>query len=295
MPINVNIDVSIIILSYNTKDLLRTCLKTVFSSVLDDYRMEVIVCDNASSDGSVEMVVREFPRVVTIQHDKNLGFAAGNNTGIKNAKGRYILLLNSDTELSSNTCATMILYMDTHTDIGASTCNVLLPSGAIDPACHRGFPTPWASITYFLKLEKLFPTSQLFGQYHQGYKGFTTIHEVDCIVGAFFMVRNEVIKTVGLLDEDFFMYAEDIDWCYRIKQAGWKIVFNPQTSLLHRKKQSGRANILKNRRIITEVYFHRYNWLFYTKHYKKIYPWWLTMMVNDFYTMRIFLLEHVGI
>lgn len=295
MAINANIDISIVILSYNTKDLLRTCLTTVFSSALDTYRMEVIVCDNASVDGSLEMVAAQFPRVFTIQNGENRGFAAGNNPGIAKAKGRYILLLNSDTEVLSDTIATMISYMDIHNDVGVSTCKVLLPSGQLDPACHRGFPTPWASITYLLKLEKLFPRSALFGQYHQGYKGFTTIHEVDCIVGAFFMVRKEVIEKIGLLDEDYFMYAEDIDWCYRIKQAGWNIIFNPKTSILHRKKQSGRANILKDRRITTEVYFHRYNWLFYTKHYKKIYPWWLTMMVNDFYTIRIFLLERFNI
>ena len=290
-----NVDLSIIILSFNTKDLLRTCLTTVFASVLEDYQMEVIVCDNQSTDESVAMVKKEFGRVICIQNGKNLGFAAGNNPGIRRAKGRYILLLNTDTEVGADTFAKMISYMDTNQDVGASTCKVMLPTGDIDPACHRGFPTPWASITYLLKLEKLFPTSVLFGQYHQGYKGLTTIHEVDCIVGAFFMVRANVIKKIGLLDEDYFMYGEDIDWCYRIKKAGFKIVFNPETLILHRKKQSGRANILKKRRTETEIYFHRYNWLFYTKHYQKIYPWWLTMMVNDFYTIRIFLLERLGI
>lgn len=292
---NANVDLSIIILSYNTKDLLRSCLASVFAYRPQQYRMEVIVCDNASNDGSLEMVKKEFPETIRIQNGQNKGFAGGNNPGIKRSNGRYILLLNSDTQVQKDTLETMISFMDTHEDVGASTCKVLLPSGQIDPACHRGFPTPWASITYLLKLEKLFPTSLLFGQYHQGYKGFTTSHQVDCIVGAFFMVRREVIEKVGLLDEDFFMYAEDIDWCFRIKQAGFTIMYTPQTSILHRKKQSGRANILKKRRLTTEVYFHRYNWLFYTKHYKKIYPWWVTMMVNDFYALRIFLLERIGI
>lgn len=289
------VDVSIIILSYNTKDLLRTCLTTVFASLLGEYRMEVIVCDNASNDESLLMVKKEFPAVISIQNGKNLGFAAGNNPGIALSKGRYVLLLNSDTEVYKDTFATMISYMDKNEDVGVSTCKIVLPTGQIDMACHRGFPTPWASITYLLKLETLFPTSRLFGQYHQGYKGFSTIHEVDCIVGAFFMVRRTVIKKVGLLDEDYFMYGEDIDWCYRIKKAGWKIMYNPQTSILHRKKQSGRANTLNERRTTTEIYFHRYNWMFYTKHYKALYPWWLTMMVNDFYTLRIYLLERLGI
>lgn len=295
MAKNDSVDLSIIILSYNTKDLLYSCLTSVFASVLQDYRMEVIVCDNKSSDESIAMVKKEFGRVICIQNEKNLGFAAGNNPGIRRAKGRYILLLNSDTEVNADTFLEMISYMDKNENVGASTCKVMLPTGDIDPSCHRGFPTPWASITYLLKLEKLFPTSVWFGQYHQGYKGLTTIHEVDCIVGAFFMVRANVIKKVGLLDEDYFMYGEDIDWCYRIKKAGFKIIFNPETSILHRKKQSGRANSSKKRRTTTEIYFHRYNWLFYTKHYKEIYPWWLTMMVNDFYTIRIFLLERLGI
>ncbi|MEK7577076.1 MAG: glycosyltransferase family 2 protein [Patescibacteria group bacterium] len=295
MKKNDKVDLSVIILSYNTKELLRACLSTVFASLLGDYTMEVIVCDNASDDGSLEMVSKEFPEVIRIQNGKNIGFAAGNNSGIKKSKGRYILLLNSDTEVRETTFFSMISYMDAHHDVGVSTCKVLLPSGDLDPSCHRGFPTPWASLTYLLKLEKLFPTSTIFGQYHQGYKGLETIHEVDCIVGAFFMVRREVIEHVGLLDEDYFMYGEDIDWCYRIKKADWKIMFNPQTSILHRKKQSGRDNILKKRRNVTEVYFHRYNWLFYKKHYKKIYPWWITMMVDDFYTIRIFLLERIGI
>lgn len=292
---NTSVDLSVIILSYNTKELLHACLTTVFASQLGKYSMEVIVCDNASSDGSLDMVKKDFPDAICIQNGKNKGFAAGNNPGIKKSKGRYVLLLNSDTEVHTHAFQTMISYMDADHAVGVSTCKVVLPSGAIDPACHRGFPTPWASITYLLKLEKLFPKSHLFGQYHQGYKDMHVTHEVDCIVGAFFMVRREVIDTVGLLDEDYFMYGEDIDWCYRIKHAGWKIMFNPEASILHRKKQSGRANVLKKTRSITEVYFHKYNWLFYKKHYKQIYPWWVTMMVNDFYTIRIFLLEHLSI
>ncbi len=285
------IDLSVVILSFNTKDLTRKCLETIFASKLGMFSMEVIVCDNGSTDTSVEIIRKEFPQVILIENKKNLGFAAGNNPGIRRAKGRYILLLNTDTEVPTNTLSVMLEFMYEHPDVGASTCKLLLPDESLDPACHRGFPTPWAAFTYLSGLERLFPRTRLFGEYHQGYKDLTKIHEVDCIVGAFFLVRREVIKQVGLLDEDYFMYAEDIDWCYRIRQAGWKIMYNPTVSILHKKKQSGRANVLRKRRIITEIYFHKYNWLFYKKHYAKKYGSLLTFFVNSFYTVRLFFLE----
>lgn len=289
------IDLSVVILNYNTLELTRACLNTVLSSVLHPYVMEVIVCDNGSVDGSVDMLEKEFSDIVLIKNGKNLGFAAGNNPGIKKAKGRYVLLLNSDTEVPPDTFRKMIEYMDASPDAGAATCKLLLPDGSMDAACHRGFPTPWAAFTYLTKLEKLFPHTRLFGEYHQGYKDLDTIHEVDCIVGAFFMVRKETIQDVGYLDEDYFMYGEDIDWAFRMRQKGWKIMFNPLVSILHKKKQSGRSNVLKKRRVTTEVYFHRYNWLFYTKNYAKKYGPFLTFFINSFYTTRIFLLEKIGI
>lgn len=287
-------DLSVVILNYNTKDLTRTCLTTLLASRLEDYTMEVIVCDNGSDDGSAEMVAEEFPGVTLIKNGKNLGFAAGNNPGIKKAKGRYVLLLNTDTEMPKDTLRVMIDFMDANPAAGAATCKLLLPDGSMDPACHRGFPTPWASLSYLLKLEKMFPKTRLFGEYHQGYKDLSTIHEVDCIVGAFFMVRREVIAAVGLLDEDYFMYGEDIDWAYRIRNAGWKIMYNPTVTMLHKKKQSGRANKAASRRVTTEIYFHKYNWLFYKKNYAEKYGPVLTFFVNSFYALRLFILEKTG-
>ena len=285
------IDLSVVILNYNTKDLTKRCLETVMASHLEPYTMEVIVCDNGSDDGSIETIKENFPQVQLIENKKNVGFAAGNNPGIKAARGRYVLLLNSDTEVPPVTLSTMVQFMDDNPKVGASTCKLLLTDGSMDPACHRGFPTPWASVTYLLKLEKLFPKSMVFGQYHQGYKDLSTIHEVDCIVGAFFLVRQNVIASVGLLDEDYFMYGEDIDWAFRIRQKGWKIMYNPTVTILHKKKQSGRSNKNKDRRITTELYFHTYNWLFYKKNYAKKYGPILSFFVNIFYSGRIFLLK----
>ena len=292
---NTLIDLSVVILNFNTRDLTRACLATVFGSVLGKYRMEVIVCDNGSTDGSIEMIEQEFPQAALVKNGKNVGFAAGNNPGIRRAKGKFVLLLNTDTEVPPQTFAAMITFMDAHELAGAATCKLLLADGSMDPACHRGFPTPWVAFTYVTKLETLFPKTRLFGEYHQGYKDVSTVHEVDCIVGAFFMVRREVIQDVGLLDEDYFMYGEDIDWAYRIRSKGWKILYNPAVTILHKKKQSGRANSRKDRRITTEVYFHQYNWLFYTKNYAKKYGPLLTFLVNSFYTTRIFLLKKLGI
>ncbi len=285
------IDLSVVILNYNTRELTRMCLTTLYASRLEAYTMEVIVCDNGSSDNSLDMIRESFPDVRIIDNKKNLGFAAGNNPGIRNARGRYVLLLNTDTEMPPDTLAAMIRFMDRHPKAGASTCKLLLADGSMDPACHRGFPTPWVAFTYLSKLEKLFPRTKLFGEYHQGYKDLSSAHTVDCIVGAFFLVRNEVIREVGLLDEDYFMYGEDIDWCYRIRQAGWDIWFNPAVTMLHKKKQSGRANPFKKRRVTTEIYFQKYNWLFYTKHYEKTYPGILTWIVNAVYATRLFFLE----
>ena len=283
-----------VILNYNTLHLTRVCLTTLLASDLGPYRMEVIVCDNGSTDGSIVMLRKEFPGIIRIENKKNLGFAAGNNPGIRRAKGRFVLLLNTDTETPPDTIRTMIAFMDDHPQAGASTCKVLLPDGSMDPACHRGFPTPWVAFTYISKLEKLFPKTQLFGEYHQGYKYMDAIHDVDCIVGAFFLVRRDVILDVGLLDEEYFMYGEDIDWSYRIREKGWKIMFNPKVTILHKKKQSGRANIERGRRDATEVYFHTYNWLFYKKHYEKTHPI-LSVFVRVFYGIRIFFLEKFGV
>lgn len=283
-------DLSIVILNFNTVALTRTCLETVFASDLGSFRMEVIVCDNGSTDGSVEMIQHEFPQALLIENKHNLGFAAGNNPGLKRAKGRYVLLLNSDTEVPKDTLRVMIRFMDENSECGAATCKVVLADGNLDWACHRGFPTPWAAFTYVSKLEKLFPKTRLFGEYHQGYKDVNTVHEVDCITGAFFLVRRDVIQSVGLLDEEYFMYGEDIDWAYRIRKAGWKIMFNPTVSILHKKKQSGRSHADDKRKVTTEIYFHTYNRLFYKKHYEQHHPV-LSIFVRIFYTVRLFFLK----
>lgn len=287
-------DVSVVILNFNTRELTKICIEKLRASNLGGYTMEIIVCDNASTDGTDAMVKENFPDVTFIQNGGNVGFAAGNNPGIKKAKGRYILLLNSDTEVTSSAVHTMVKFMDDHPKCGASTCKLVLMDGSMDPACHRGMPTPWNGFTYYMKLEKLFPKCRLFSGYHQLYKDISTIHEVDCISGAFFLVRRDVIDAVGMLDESYFMYGEDIDWAYRIKEAGWQIWFNPTVTTLHKKKQSGRSNANRERRIKTQTMFVTYNKLFYTKHYEKKYPWIVTKLVYLAFDMQLLAVKMFG-
>lgn len=289
------IDVSVIILNFNTLELTKTAIEKLLASDVRNFSMEIIVCDNASTDGTDNMMKKEFPTIPFIQNGGNIGFAAGNNPGIKIAKGRYVLLLNSDTEVNKNTIATMITFMDEHPKCGASTCKLLLMDGSMDPACHRGMPTPWNALTYYLKLEKLFPKFRWFSGYHQLYKDLNTIHEVDCISGAFFLVRREVIDAVGMLDESYFMYGEDIDWAYRIKEAGWKIWYNPTVTTLHKKKQSGRSHANRERRIKTQTVFITYNKLFYTKHYEKKYGPIVTWLVYRAFDLQLFGLKVFGL
>lgn len=255
---------SIIIVNYNTRKYLLAALQSIKVSK-DKIAKEVIVVDNASTDGSASLAA--------IKNKHNLGYATANNQGIKKARGEFILLLNSDTKILPETLQTMVDFMDEHPDVGVSTCRVELEDGSLDPACHRGFPTPWASLTYFLGLEKISLQSKLFAQYHQSWKNFGVPHEIDTPAGAFYLIRKKVIDQVGLLDENYFMYAEDIDWSLRIKQAGWKIMYVPDTKIIHYKKKSGRDTTDPHLRSRTSGHFFQTMKLFYDKHYKDRYPW----------------------
>jgi GT2 family glycosyltransferase len=273
------VTITIIILSYNTRALLERCLSSVFAAQTAKDRWEVIVVDNASTDDSVAVIKNKYPTVSVVENRKNLGFAAGNNVGINKAKGSVILLLNSDTEVTVGAIQETARYLVHQPEAGVATCMLIRPDGSMDPACHRGFPTPGASLAYFLGLEKIFPKSTRFGGYHMGYKDLSQPHQIDSPSGAFFMIKKSVIKKVGLLDERFFMYGEDLDWSYRIKHAGWKIIFYPYTSVLHKKWQSGKAHPDEEQRRVTQQHFYNAMQLFYKKHYQKRYGWLATGFV----------------
>lgn len=291
-------DLSIIILNYNTKDQLRDCLKSIIwlyrePEIVEEtegpkkLEAEIIVVDNNSTDGSVEMIEKEFPQIKLIKNQQNLGFAAGNNIGIKQAHGEYILLLNPDTIVPHNTLADMIEFMEKNPRFAASTCLVELNNGEIDWASHRGFPTPWASLTYFLGLEKLDILPKIFGQYHQTWQDLSQPHEIDACSGCFMLVRREAINEVGLLNEDYFIYAEDIDWCYRFKEAKWHVAFNPVVKITHLKgvasglkpeTQEITTADLATKIKMTEYFFDTMK-IFYQKHYESKYPGIVTSLV----------------
>jgi len=280
------IDLSIIIVSYNTQKLVGKLLGSIKAAEKGDYRIEIILVDNASNDGTVGMLKKKYSEVKVLVNQKNIGFAAANNKGMRNAKGRLVLLLNSDTQIEKDTLVKMIEFIDKNSRYQAATCRVELADGRLDPACHRGFPSLWAAFSYFAKLERVFPGSKLFGQYHQGWKNLTKVHQIEVISGAFFLVSRKIIEKVGLLDEGFFMYGEDIDWCLRIKKAGFRIAFVPYTKIIHVKGQSGRSKDGEQKEVKEKVNKHFWGTmkLFYKKHYTNQYPkplmWLIIKMIN---------------
>lgn len=224
-------DVSIIIVSWNTRELLRDCLTSVFEQAGDaDY--EVIVVDNASTDGTVEMVRDEFDRVVLIENEQNRGFASANNQGMAVAEGRYVLLLNSDTIVLDGAIAKTVRFADTQGRAGVVGCRVLNPDGTLQPTCFM-FPSILNMLLSSTYLYKLFPKSRLFGRERMSWWDRGDVREVDVVTGCFMLVRREAIGQVGVMDERFFMYAEEADWCYRFRKQGWQVIFTPVGEIVH--------------------------------------------------------------
>jgi GT2 family glycosyltransferase len=235
------VDLSIIILNYNTLQLTLDTIKSIEENYKEDVKsgnFEVIVTDNASPDGSLA-ALKEYSKHTTIKtfhavdNGGNIGFSKGNNNGVKFASGRYVLFLNPDTIVYKKTLTRMIEFMDEHPDAGAATCKVEIPAGGIDESSHRGFPTPWNAFTHFSGLEKLFPKSRIFAGYLQGWKNLNLVHVVDVISGAFLLVRYDVGKKIGWWDEEYFFYGEDIQFCYNVRKLGYKIYYVPDVSILH--------------------------------------------------------------
>ncbi|MEO0080891.1 MAG: glycosyltransferase family 2 protein [candidate division WOR-3 bacterium] len=272
-------EISIIILNYGPVDIVVPCLAQL-KVHHDSGLAEVIFVDNGSPGFPVEDFRSSFPWVNLIANNRNLGFAAGNNLGIRTARGRYVLLLNPDTRVPEEVLPAMLQYMESSPGVGAATCRVNLADGSLDQACHRGFPTPWASFCYFLGLDRILPRSRFFGGYHLTYKDLNTTHEIDSPSGCFFLVRRAVLDQVGLLDETFFMYGEDIDWAMRIKQAGWKVVYHPEVSIIHLKGLSsgikhstaGQSAASTSDRLRAHHAFYEAMRVFYRKHYLRRYP-----------------------
>ncbi|MCA9369884.1 MAG: glycosyltransferase family 2 protein [Pseudomonadales bacterium] len=275
----------IIIVTYNSQFWLEKTLSTLHTHYLTKTKNKVIVTvvDNNSSDDTKKMLERSFPWVTPLYLEKNYGFAYANNRALERSTTRYCMLLNSDIECTpESTIDTLIAYMDAHPQVGVITPKIVYSSGELDMACHRGEPTPWASLTYFMGASKLLPHSRLFAQYHQSYKNYHSIHAIDACSGAALLVRQSAIKKVGLLDEQFFMYAEDLDWCTRIREAGYEIVYNPEVVVVHHKYKSGIKSSSKKLATTTRKHFYHTMLQYYDKHYKDSYPSFIRTMIQYF-------------
>jgi hypothetical protein len=303
------LDLGIVIVNYRTCDLLRECLQSIYES-RGDFGYEVCVVDNCSQDGSCAMVGQEFPQVRLIESEVNGGYAYANNLGLRalgfaqtsevlttdsgqlkqkhevKTSGKhavetsevfsspgYALLLNPDTLLPPSALQEMLGFMKAHPEAGVAGPRLVLADGSLDLACRRSFPSPEVSFYRMVGLSKLFPKSRRFGRYNLTYLDPDEVAEVDSVVGAFMLVRAEALRQVGLLDESFFMYGEDLDWAYRIKKAGWKVYYNPQVTVLHYKRAASRHS----RKASYE--FYRAMRIFYRKHYAATTPFWLHWLV----------------
>ncbi len=228
---------SVVIVNYNVEYFLEQCLSSVYKA-MQGIKGEVIVIDNNSVDGSCAMVRKKFPEVVLIANTDNKGFSRANNQGIKISKGQYVLILNPDTVVEDDTFAKTLNFMDKTPDAGALGVKMLDGSGKFLPESKRGLPTPSAAFYKMSGISALFPGSKRFSKYHLGYLDHDKINKVEILAGAFMLLRKSVLDEIGLLDEDFFMYGEDIDLSYRVIKAGYYNYYFPETRIIHYKGES---------------------------------------------------------
>lgn len=263
------LDVSVVIVNYNVREFLEQALGSV-DRASAGLAVETFVVDNNSVDGSVAMVRERFPHVRVIANEENVGFGRANNQAIREARGRYVLVLNPDTLLQEDTLRALVAFMDVRPEAGAVGCRILNPDGTFAPESRRAFPTPSVALYRMVGLSRLFPESPVFGRYNMTYLPADEVCEVDALSGSCMMVRRDALAYsfdawasaraaasgdgaeapepgtgAGLFDEEFFMYGEDLDWCYRIQQAGWRIYYTPETQIIHYKGESTRKGELR--------------------------------------------------
>jgi GT2 family glycosyltransferase len=260
---------AVVILNYNRADLLEACLRSIYEQPTRR-SLDVWVVDNASSDGSAEMVRRCFPQARLLVSAHNGGFAYGNNLALRQIAGlvegdpgellsEYTLLLNNDTVVPAGALDGLVAYLEAHDDVGVVGPKLVLADGSLDKACRRSFPTPEVAFYRMTGLSRLFPHSPRFGRYNMTYLGPDSETEVDSVVGACMLLRTSIIREVGVLDEQFFMYGEDLDWAYRIKQYGWRVMYYPAVQVLHYKRAASTRRAFPSIRAFYEAMriFHR--------------------------------------
>ena len=266
-------DLSIVIVNFNTRELTKQTIDAVCDSTQNiDY--EIIVAENSTS--SKDSYPTDDKRVKLISGLPNNGFGNACNIGAAKAIGRYVLFLNSDTLMQNGTLEKCVDYMDTHSDVGCLGIKTLLPDGTFDHGCKRGFPTPWNSLCYVLKLDKIFKNSKKFGGYRLSYLSNDKTWEVDSVSGAFMMIPRALLTKSGGFDESIFMYGEDIDLCYRIKLMGFKVVYYADGLMIHLKGQSG----LNTKNKVVIKHFHNGLRVFYDKYYKDKHSFIVTALMH---------------
>lgn len=226
-----SLDLSIIIVNWNTAEITSDCLSSIFENI-KNISFEVIVIDNNSSDESVSLFKTKFPQVKLIENKTNSGFAAANNQGINISCSKYVLLLNSDTLLIDNSIENLIQTFHSNENISVIGCLVLNKNMTIQPSCSM-FPSLINKLIMITGLYKALPENKFFGRAQMTWFNYDRIMEVDVVSGCFMLINKKAIQEVGLMDEGYFMYSEEVDWCYRFKKAGWKIFFNPAAKIIH--------------------------------------------------------------
>jgi GT2 family glycosyltransferase len=268
---------SIIILSHNVRDLLKETIRSVYS-IYKEKDFQLIVVDNASSDGSSEMVKKEFPKIDLIESKTNIGFSAGNNLAREKAKGDIILFLNPDIIVKGNAIQKCLEILVKTPELGAITCKVMLPDGRLDYSCHRGLPTTWNTFCYWTGLSKIFSKSHFFAGYKVTYLSTNESHYIDCISGTFLMIKRDLLEKINWWDEDYFWNGEDIELCYRLKKAGYKIWYESTESIIHYKGSSsglwstGKGVVSKETRIKSAESAAAAMRIFVGKHWKELGP-----------------------
>ncbi|MBI2844035.1 MAG: glycosyltransferase family 2 protein [Armatimonadetes bacterium] len=256
-----DVRLSIAIVNWNTSSLLEACLNSIYRRA-PGFGFEVIVVDNASADFDADAFRARFPDARFIQNDSNLGYAKGNNQAIEGSSGDYILLLNPDTEVTSGALERLVEFMESHSDAAAAGCRLVRPDGSVERSC-RSFPDPAKVCFEFLGLSRLFPRSRVFGAYRMTWFGYDREIEVDQPMGSCLIISRKAIDEIGLIDEDFPIFFNEVDWLYRAKAGGWKVYFTPAAEVIH---HGGASTKQLRRRMRKES--HKSLAKFYEKHYR---------------------------
>jgi len=268
-------DISICMVSLNCWGVLKNCIDSLPASIAP-FTYEVIIVDNASSDDTVAKVKAcGISQVQLLQNDRNVGFTKATNQAIDLSSGRYILWLNTDTILNPNVLCQLYQYLEENPRVGIVGPKVLNADGTFQPQCRRGLPTPWASLAHLLRLDRLWPRHAGIGQYLLSYLPVDQACQVNAVSGCCLMARRQVWNDIGPLDEDYFGFGEDIDWCTRAKKAGWEVWYYPKSVIVHLKGQGG-----VHAKPYHKVWgIHQAMRMFYFKHLKADYSWFVTGLV----------------